>query len=248
MARPAGSHPAVGRGGSLPRPAGVGSVPGTGTPGAVTVTARRERAADLDAIVVTGPPACGKTTLATALASALHDAIVDLDTVTGPLTRFALGLLGAGEAALDGPAGGRLRGPRYDALLDVAVANLSIGIGVVLAAPFSAERADPGRWDSLARRLLPETPDRVALLYLHAPAEVRRARLRARGAPRDAGKLSFPAADPADDADGDAAPRLVPGALVLDGTRSLDEQLAAALGALRADSGPLGAEPHPAPC
>ncbi|MGA2009660.1 MAG: ATP-binding protein [Solirubrobacteraceae bacterium] len=206
------------------------------------MTARREApAADGVAVVVTGPPASGKTTLATALASALGYAIVDLDTVTGPLTRLALALLGATEDAIDGPAGGRLRAPRYDALIDVAAANLRAGIGVVLAAPFSEERADPGRWDALARRLAPAQPDRVALLYLDVPPSVLRSRLQARDAARDAGKLSSPAGTA-------GAPRLVPGAAVLDGTRNLSEQLAAALDVLGTRGGPVTREPHASSC
>ena len=39
------------------------------------------------AVLVAGPPATGKSTLATALAPHLGAAILDLDVATGPLTR-----------------------------------------------------------------------------------------------------------------------------------------------------------------
>jgi adenylate kinase family enzyme len=65
------------------------------------------------AVIVSGPPASGKTTLATALASALHYAIMDLDTVTSPLTRAALRAATGDETAIDTSAGEALRSARY---------------------------------------------------------------------------------------------------------------------------------------
>lgn len=178
------------------------------------------------AVLVSGPPASGKTTLATALASALGYAIVDLDTVTGALTRAALRLSVGDESALDSPLGAQLRAPRYEALVDVAAANLTLGLGVVLAAPFTAERSSPQRFAHLARRLCPRDPDRgVALLYVDVPDDVVRRRLESRNAARDREKLMRPsaAATPAP---------LIAQALAIDGTTSIADQVTAALGAL----------------
>ena len=46
------------------------------------------------AVLVSGPPATGKSTLATALAPRLRAALPDLDVATGPLTRVVSELIG----------------------------------------------------------------------------------------------------------------------------------------------------------
>lgn len=139
------------------------------------------------AVVIAGPPASGKTTLGAALARALHHAFIDLDIVTGPLTRAALALAGADETALDGELGEQLRDARYGALLDTAEANLRAGIGVVLTGPFTRERSDPASWEALRARL---GGAETCLICLELDERHRRARMRARGAVRDQRKLT----------------------------------------------------------
>lgn len=139
------------------------------------------------AVVIAGPPASGKTTLGAALARALHHAFIDLDIVTGAMTRAALSLAGADETALDGELGARLRDARYRALLDTAAANLGIGLGVVVSGPFTRERTDPARWEALRDRL--RCPD-ATLICLALDDPARRRRMHARGAPRDRAKLA----------------------------------------------------------
>ena len=134
---------------------------------------------DPGAIVVAGPAACGKTTFATALARRLGFALFDLDQVTGSLSAAALSLLGRAEHAFDeGGPGKELREARYASLVDTARANVSIGWGVVLAAPFTSELADPVAWRNLVGRLAAAAPSSgarlpaVALVYLDCPAPV----------------------------------------------------------------------------
>ena len=141
------------------------------------------------AVVVAGPPASGKTTLGAALARVLHHTFIDLDIVTGAMTRAALALAGADETALDGALGTRLRDARYDALLDTAAANLDLGLGVVVSGPFTRERLDPARWEAIRRRL--GCTD-AALICLELDEPSRRTRMEARGAPRDRAKLRLP--------------------------------------------------------
>ena len=178
------------------------------------------------AIVVSGPPGSGKTTLASSLAAALGYAIADLDTVTGPLTEIALELSADPGDGLDSPAGRRLRAARYTTLLDLARANLALGIGVVLAAPFTTERRSSAAWEAATSRLgVDPGGGEVALLYLSVPAGVLHRRLSLRAAPRDRAKLRGGLESP-------GAETLIPDTVVLDGTASIDEQLQSALDAL----------------
>jgi predicted kinase len=193
------------------------------------------------AVVVCGPPASGKTTLAAALARVLHHAFIDLDIVTGTMTRAALALTGADETALDDELGARLRDARYGALLDTAAANLGVGVGVVLSGPFTRERAEPARWDALRERL--GCPD-AALIYLSLKEPLRRERMRSRGAARDRAKVAA--------AFGDAASPPIPDAIRVDGSARPDAVLEAALAALDANAGSIlraqPEQPSPRPC
>jgi predicted kinase len=140
------------------------------------------------AVLIGGPPATGKSTLAMALAPRLDAALLDLDVATGPLTRVAAELAGVGD--LDDPVlAGLTRDARYDTLIGLAAANVGAGRPVVLVAPFSLERSRVSAWDATTARI----PAPATMVWLHlAPAELIR-RLTVRGLARDEGKLRDPA-------------------------------------------------------
>ena len=139
------------------------------------------------AVLIAGPPATGKSTLAVALAPRLEAALLDLDTATGPLTRVVSEL--AGRRDLDDPVlAGLTRDARYDTLLGLAEDNLAAGRPVVLVAPFSAERARP-RWAAVTRRLATE----AVLVWLHLPPDELVRRLTGRALARDENKIRDPA-------------------------------------------------------
>ena len=140
------------------------------------------------AVLIGGPPATGKSTLATALAPRLGAALLDLDVATGPLTRVVSDLAGVHD--LDDPVLARLtRDARYETLLELAEQNLRVGLPVVLVAPFSRERADlrpgpPRHGDS---------PGDPTMVWLHLPPEELIQRLTRRGLARDEDKVRNPA-------------------------------------------------------
>jgi predicted kinase len=132
--------------------------------------------------------ATGKSTLAAALAPEIGAALLDLDVVTGPLTRVVSGLIGVRD--LDDPAlAGLTRDARYDTLLELADANLRVGRPVVLVAPFSRERADPSAWAAAARRIATNP----LMVWLHLPPEELIQRLTRRALSRDENKIRDPA-------------------------------------------------------
>lgn len=143
----------------------------------------------LAAVLIGGPPATGKSTLAMALAPHLEAAVLDLDTATAPLTRVVSELAGVHD--LDDPAlAGLTRDARYDTLLALAEANLMAGRPVVLVAPFSAERARPAAWAATVRRI----PAEATMVWLYLPPAELIRRLTQRGLARDENKIRDPAA------------------------------------------------------
>jgi predicted kinase len=142
----------------------------------------------LTAVLIGGPPATGKSTLARALAPRLDAAVLDLDVATGPLTRVVSELTGVHD--LDDPAlAGLTREARYDTLLGLAEANLLAGRPVVLVAPFSTERALPSAWAATTRRL----PAEATMVWLHLPPGELIRRLTQRALARDENKVRDPA-------------------------------------------------------
>jgi predicted kinase len=142
------------------------------------------------AIVVTGAPAAGKSVLGAAVARQLGAALLDMDTVTGPLVAVVAELCGTDD--LDSTRLAELtRSARYRTMLDTAAEILSIGTPVVLVAPFTAERRSVDRWQELSDRLAGAggTP---RLVWVRLPAEEILRRMRTRDADRDRRKLDDP--------------------------------------------------------
>ena len=164
------------------------------------------------AILLSGAPATGKSTLAAALAPRLGAALLDIDVATGPLTAVVCGLIGVAD--LGDPRIARLtRGPRYETLFALAEENLRAGRPVVLVAPFTAERSAAG-WATVVDRLPAQAGDLV-LGWLHLPPDQLVERLKLRAAERDSDKVRNPAAFlAAVDRDPPAVPHLA-----LDATR-----------------------------
>jgi predicted kinase len=144
------------------------------------------------AVLLTGWPAAGKSTVGRALARRLGAALVDQDTATAPLVAVVADLVGVHD--LDDP---RLASPtrraRYETVTALAEDNLRLGTPVVLVAPFTQERRNPRAWDAMERRL--RGAGGVPLLvWLRLRPATAVERLRARGEARDLVKLTDPAA------------------------------------------------------
>lgn len=138
------------------------------------------------ALLVTGAPGAGKSTVGAELARRLRAALIDLDPATEALTQVVAGLLAVDD--LDDPRlANATRAARYSTIEALAVESLRVGTDVVLVAPFTAERRDPAAWSALRGRL-ESAGARVVLVWLRiTPAEIAR-RVAQRGAQRDLAK------------------------------------------------------------
>lgn len=141
------------------------------------------------AIFIGGVPASGKSTLGAALARRLPAALLDLDTITGPLSVIVCDLVGARD--LGEPRVAALtRQARYASLLDTAAEVASGGIATVLVAPFTQEQHRE-QWSAIHERFSAFCAP--MLVWLTLPPEELLRRLVARGAARDGVKLTDPA-------------------------------------------------------
>jgi predicted kinase len=140
------------------------------------------------ALVVTGAPGSGKSTLGRLLAQRLGAVLLDLDTATADLTAIIADLLGTHD--LDDPLLAKAtREARYATITALAEENLRLGISAVLVAPFTAERRDPPAWAALHRRL--QAAGGVpSLVWLAIRGDVVAQRVSRRGAGRDLPKLT----------------------------------------------------------
>jgi predicted kinase len=138
-------------------------------------------------VVLTGAPGSGKSSTARALASEWHAAVLDQDAMTNPLVDVVADLIGADDYD-DPQLAALVRTARYECLLRVAADCVAVGISVILVAPFTAERRDPEAWDRL-ERAVDDFGGRARLVWLRIGEQELAARLRGRGATRDAAKL-----------------------------------------------------------
>lgn len=141
----------------------------------------------LDAVVVAGLPASGKSTFARALADALPGTvIVDKDQITGPLVRAALAAA-AQPHDLDGPFYKRWLSPAsYEATLAAATAVVRGGATPIIVAPYESALEDPTWHGALRRRL---GVDELHIVWMIADPPTLRDRMIQRGEPRDRTKL-----------------------------------------------------------
>ena len=145
----------------------------------------------LPVVLLSGPPASGKSTFAEALAKALEAALIDLDTATAPLLSEVMRLNRTVD--IDDPQlVSETRKLRYETVFYLASDNLRVGRPVVCVAPFTTERREPDILRPLGTRFAPL--GHPLFVWLDVPRDIILERMRGRAAERDAIKLSRPEA------------------------------------------------------
>jgi predicted kinase len=115
--------------------------------------------------------------------------LLDKDTVYGAFSAKVMGLITGDSHDRDSPAFlENLRQPEYDGLLEIARDNLSIGVNVVVCAPFSKEVKSRKLFDAQALGMPANT--RIHVVWITIDEELAKQRIISRGDMRDKYKLA----------------------------------------------------------
>lgn len=140
-------------------------------------------------ILITSPPACGKTTLARALAKALHETVyLDKDTLI-PLSNKVFEAAGEEINRSSEFFEKNIRDVEYEVILNFAFEAILYDSDVIINAPFSREIRDSGYIKNLRERLK-KLDAELKIVWIECSTEVCHKRMTERNSVRDTWKLS----------------------------------------------------------
>jgi predicted kinase len=140
-------------------------------------------------ILVTSPPACGKTFVSKQLAAALrHVVYLDKDTLI-PLSKQIFKVAGQEYNRSSDFFEKNIRDYEYETIVALALEALTYDDIVLINAPFTKEVRDPGYIAGL-RAKLAEKSAKLAVIWVECSVEVCRQRMIERNSDRDTWKLA----------------------------------------------------------
>ena len=140
-------------------------------------------------ILITSPPACGKTTLAKALAKALHETVyLDKDTLI-PLSNKVFEAAGEEVNRSSDFFEKHIRDVEYEVVLNFAFEAILYDSNVIINAPFSREIRD-AEYIKKLRDKLGKLNAELKVVWIECSTEVCHKRMIERNSDRDTWKLS----------------------------------------------------------
>lgn len=140
-------------------------------------------------ILVTSPPACGKTFISQMLAKNLsHVVYLDKDTLIG-LSNVIFDVAGEERNRSSDFFEDKIRNVEYEVIIDLALEALRYEDNVLINAPFTREIRDPEYMHSLKKKLAPYKA-KLTVVWVETTPEVCRERMIERNSDRDTWKLA----------------------------------------------------------
>ncbi len=140
-------------------------------------------------LLVTSPPACGKTFVSKELAKALNPIVyLDKDTLIG-LSKQIFVVAGEEYNRSSDFFEAEIRNPEYDCIMDLAMEALEYNDTVFINAPFTREVRTPGYMENLRQDLLQKKGAELVVVWIQCDKEVCKQRMIHRNSDRDTWKI-----------------------------------------------------------
>ena len=140
-------------------------------------------------ILVTSPPACGKTFVTKKLAKAIPNCVyLDKDSLI-VLSKQIFVVANQEYNRSSDFFEAEIRDYEYDCIMEIAMEALEYNDTVFINAPYTREVRTPGYMENLRRQLLEKTGAELVVVWVQCDVEVCRQRMIARNSDRDTWKL-----------------------------------------------------------